>query len=344
MVQNRRTIRQCGKAALCLGIVVLLAAFGGVGETAAQVAGPSPVPLGTAEAFAVLGGQTVTNTGPSVVTGDLGVSPGSSIAGFPPGIVVGAIHATDTVAVQAQSDLTIAYNDAAGRASDSTISGDLGGLTLTPGVYTSASSLGLTGVLTLDGQGDEDAVFIFQVGSTLTTASASQVLLTGSAQACNVVWQVGSSATLGTNSLFSGNILALTSVTVTTGSVLNGRALARNGAVTLDTNAVSRAVCAAPVTTTTTAPGTTTTTPGATTTGPGGGVTTTTAIRVPTATTVPGAGTTPTTGPGSGTPTGPARPGLPRSGAEHSRGLAATGLALTGLGLALIAAQRRRVR
>ncbi len=158
-------------------------------------AAQSPVNLGTAGNFAVLAGTTVTNTGPSHITGDLGVSPGTAVTGFPPGVITGTQHDGDAVAFQAQADLTTAYNDAAGRTPDTSVSGDLGGLTLTPGVYNSVSSLGMTGTLTLDAQGDHSAVFIFQMGSTLGTAAASQVVLTGGAQASNVFWQVGSSAT-----------------------------------------------------------------------------------------------------------------------------------------------------
>jgi hypothetical protein len=201
------------------------------------------VPLGTAASYSVLGGQTVTNTGPSVLDGDVGVSPGTAITGFPPGVALGATHAADAHALRAQSDLTIAYNDAAGQAPDDSISGDLGGLTLEPGVYNASSSIGLTGTLTLDGQGDPDAVFVFQVGSTLTTASASRVALLNDAQACNVFWQIGSSATLGTGTTFVGTIMALTSISVTTGTTVDGRALARNGAVTLDSNTFTRSDC-----------------------------------------------------------------------------------------------------
>jgi len=200
--------------------------------------------MGQAAAFAVLAGSTVTNTGPTTVTGDLGLHPGTAVTGFPPGTVNGTTHVADAVAAQAQADLTTAYNDAAGRTSDATVSADLGGQSLAPGVYTSASSLGLTGTLTLDGQGDPSAVFIFQAGSTLTTASASQVSLIGGAQACNVFWQIGSSATLGTNSVFRGTILALESITVTTGATVDGRTLARNAAVTLDNNTITRSTCA----------------------------------------------------------------------------------------------------
>ncbi|MDR7385593.1 ice-binding family protein [Promicromonospora iranensis] len=203
----------------------------------------TPVDLGTAGTYSVLGGQTVTNTGPSVLSHNVGVSPGTAITGFPPGLALGDTHAADAHALQAQSDLVTAYNDAAGQAPDESISGDLGGLTLEPGVYNASSSIGLTGTLTLDAQGDPDAVFIFQVGSALTTASASSVELLNDAQACNVFWQIGSSATLGTDTTFVGTIMALTSISVTTGTTVDGRALARNGSVTLDSNVFTRSAC-----------------------------------------------------------------------------------------------------
>jgi ice-binding like protein len=218
----------------------------------------TPVNLGTAATFAVLGGQTVTNTGPTVVNGDLGVSPGTSITGFPPGVVNGTIHSADATAAQAQLDLTAAYNDAATRPSTGPLPAAIGGLTFTPGVYTAPAAVGLTGTVTLDAQGDPNAVFIFQIGSALTTASASMVNLINGARACNVFWQIGSSATLGTGSSFAGNILALTSITVTTGTTVNGRTLARNGAVTLDTNTITRPPDCTPTPTPT--PTTTTTT------------------------------------------------------------------------------------
>ena len=204
--------------------------------------------LGTAQNFAVLGGSTVTNTGATVVTGDLGVWPGTAITGFPPGIVNGTIHASDAVAQQAQSDVTTAYNTLAGMAPTQDLSGtDLGGLTLQPGVYFFSSSAMLTGTLTLDAMGDPDALFVFQVSSALTSASSSSVVMINSIDACDVYWQVGSSATLGTDSAFQGSILALTSITLNTGaSLIEGRALARNGAVTMDNNIITASCIPAP--------------------------------------------------------------------------------------------------
>jgi hypothetical protein len=196
--------------------------------------------------FSVLAGSSITNTGSSVINGDLGISPGSSITGFLPGVINGTRHVADAAAIQAKTDLTTAYNNAAGKTPVSTVATELGGTTKTAGVYNSADgTFGITGTLTLDAQGDPDAVFIFKTASTLITAASSNVFLVNGAQACNVFWRVGSSATLGTNSTFKGSIMALTSITLTTGANVNGSLLARNGAVTLDTNIVTMAKCAA---------------------------------------------------------------------------------------------------
>jgi Ice-binding-like len=214
--------------------------------------------LGRAASFGVLAGSTVTNTGPTHVIGDVGVSPGTAVTGFPPGTLTGLIHAGDSVAQQAQSDVIIAYNDAAGQACNNNLTGqDLGGLTLTSAVYCFSSSAQLTGQLTLNGQGNPASVFIFQIGSTLTTASNSNVLLSNGAQPCNVFWQVGSSATLGTSTSFKGNILALTSITLNTTASSAGGLYARNGAVTLDTNNIQ--ACGTPTPTNTPLPGATNT-------------------------------------------------------------------------------------
>ena len=175
-------------------------------------AGQAPVNLGSAGSFAVLAGTTITSTGGGTIEGDVGVSPGNAfVAGFPPVIVNGTIHLGDPIAAQAQADLTTAYNDAAGRTLDVIVSdGELGGQTLAPGLYKSTpGSFGITSVdLTLDAHGDPNAVWIFQMASTLTVGNGRQVILAGGAQAGNIFWQVGSSATLGTTSVFKGNILA----------------------------------------------------------------------------------------------------------------------------------------
>ena len=232
----------------------------------------STVNLGTTANFAVLAGSTVTNTGSSVITGALGLSPGTSVTGFPPGTLNGTLNVADSTAGQGQTDLVTAYNDAAGKTGVTTIPTELGGTTRTAGVYDSASgTFGITGTLTLDGQNNADAVFVFKTASTLITAGSSTVSLINGAQACNVFWQVGSSATLGTDSTFKGTVLALTSITLTTGANVEGRVLARNGAVTFDSNIVNRATCAAgttgSTTTTTTTDSTTTTTTDSTATG-----------------------------------------------------------------------------
>src|SRR3989339_2085783 len=202
--------------------------------------------LGTVNDFAILAGSAITNTGASAITGELGLSPGASATGFPPGTVGGAQHLADAVAVQAKLDLSTAYNSA-DQSPVSTVSTELGGTTKNAGVYNSADgTFGLTGTLTLDAEGNPDAVFIFKTASTLITAGASNINLINGAQACNVFWQVGSSATLGANSTFKGNILALTSATLTTGANVEGRVLARNGAVTLDSNTITKTTCAVP--------------------------------------------------------------------------------------------------
>lgn len=199
-----------------------------------------PTNLGSASTYAVLAGSTITNTGLSVITGDIGVSPGTAIVGFPPGTVTGTQHSNDAAAAQAQLDVTVAYNDLAARPMTSDLSGqNLGGLTLLPGVYRFSSSAQLTGTLVLDAAGDANATWVFQIGSTLTTASSAVVSIINSGSAANVFWQVGSSATLGTSTTFRGTILALASITANTSASIQGRALARNGAVTLDTNAVT---------------------------------------------------------------------------------------------------------
>jgi hypothetical protein len=201
------------------------------------------ISLGTAQNFGVLGGSTVTNTGATNVHGNVGVSPGTAVTGFPPGVVTGgSIHTNDAVAIQAQNDLTTAYNNIAATPCTVDLTGqNLGGLTLTPGVYCFSTSAQLTGTLTLNALGNPNALFLFKIGSTLTTATGSSVtFINNGGSSCNkAYWQVGSSATIGTGSSFAGDILALSSITITTGASSSGRLLARNGAVTLDTNNVN---------------------------------------------------------------------------------------------------------
>lgn len=196
--------------------------------------------LGSAANFAVLAGTAVTNTGSSLLDGDLGFSPGGTASGFPPGGFTGTPHAGDATAVTAQNSLTTAYNFLAGQAAMVDLTGqNLGGMVLNPGVYSFSTSAQLTGTLTLNGQSNANAAFIFQIGSTLTTASNSNVVFTNGGRAANTFWQVGSSATLGTSTSFAGNILAQTFITMNTGANIDGRLLARKGAVTLDTNNVT---------------------------------------------------------------------------------------------------------
>jgi hypothetical protein len=204
------------------------------------------VPLGTACSYGILGATpVVSSVGPTVVTGDIGIWPAASITGFPPGTLTGTEHKGDAVAMTAQGDLTTAYNYAAAAAGGAILPADIGGETLPPGVYKTTSSqpsLGITGNLTLSGSAN--GVWIFQVVSTLTTAAGnSQVILSGGALSEHVYWQIGSSATLGTNTIFEGTIMAQASITLTTGATLNGRALARTGAVSLDSNPVNVPPC-----------------------------------------------------------------------------------------------------
>lgn len=194
-----------------MGTVIAMVILGGFAGLPSASSEPPSVGLGTAEPFAVLAGSAVTNTGPSVINGDLGVHPGAAVTGFPPGLVNGEVHAADAVADQAKQDLVTAYNDAAGRPAQA-VATELGGNKFFAGVYGNSTELGLTGTVTLDAQNDPSSVWIFQAGSTLITASNSTVALTNGADPCNVFWQVGSSATLGTGTTFVGTILALTSI------------------------------------------------------------------------------------------------------------------------------------
>lgn len=287
--------------------------------TPAGAAIVATVPLGTAANYPVLAYSTVTNTGTSVIHGgNVGVSPGTSITGFDPvtgpGIITppGFADSASAAAGTAQGAVTNAYTNARNRPANATLAVDLGntpgGLPLQGGVYQSTShgALGLTGTLVLDGGGNANTVFIFQSGSTLTTDSGSEVQLINGAQECNVFWQLDSSATLGTNSVFVGNILAHDAVTVTSGVTVHGRAFASNAAVTLDDDVFVAPTCALSTPPTTSGGGGTPTTAGGgtATTLPGGG----------TGTTVPGAGTPTLPGSPPGAPGVPPVAGPPRTG------------------------------
>ena len=223
-----------------------LAALGSHTGDARAALGPAPVALGAAATFGVLAGSTVTSANVSAVGGDIGVSPGTAVTGFPPGTLTGSQHDGDPTAAAAHADLATAYGDVAGRSpTEPPITTDLGGQTLTPGVWaaTAAITLGAGTTLTFDAHGNPAAVFIIQAGSTLTTGTDSQVDLVGGAQACNVFWQIGSSATLGANSQLAGTILASTSITMGAVVTIDGRALARDAAVTMDSDTVNAAPC-----------------------------------------------------------------------------------------------------
>jgi len=220
-------------------------------ETNVNTDNPIAIPLQTtvqaaislagADNFAILAGSAITSTGATTITGDLGLSPGSSVGGFPPGVLNGTLHINDAAANQAKLDLTAAYNDAAGLTCTDivTLSGNIGGLTLSPGLYKTTSSLAISsGDLTFDAKGNANAVFIIQIASTLTTTSGRQVILSGGASASNIFWMVGSSATFGTTSVMKGTVMAMQSITFNTGATLDGRALARTGGVTMAGNTI----------------------------------------------------------------------------------------------------------
>ena len=237
-------------AAAVAGIVALFST--GLVLPLGSAEAATTVPLGTARSFSVLAGSTITNTGQTTIAGDVGLHPGTSVTGFGPGADAvtqdGSLYVADGVAQQAKADLNVAYTNAAGQTPVTEVPTELGNTTLTAGVYDSASgTFQITGPLTLDGEGNPDAVFIFQMGTTLTTASASTVTLVGQADLCNVFWQVGSSATLGSNSTFRGTIMADQSVSLGTGAVVEGRVLAREAAVTMQSNTITSAACSTPV-------------------------------------------------------------------------------------------------
>jgi len=237
--------RKQTRVAACAAAVAALTAGFLVSTAGSAQAIATAVPLHTAESFAVLAGSGITNTGTTTIDGDVGASPTGTVTLNGPITLVppSVYHQADAVADQAKTDLVTGYNNAAGQARDADSGGELGGQTLVAGVYGTDSTLGLTGTVTLDGGGRTDGVWVFQVGSGVTTASSSSVSLTNGAQACNVYWQVGSSATLGTSTAFVGTILANTSITATTGATIEGRLLASGGAVTLDSNTITKPGC-----------------------------------------------------------------------------------------------------
>ncbi|MFE7815447.1 ice-binding family protein, partial [Streptomyces sp. NPDC057433] len=245
-VPQRRTM-----AAWIAGVLTLLVAVAVVVVTPTRANAATAVELGTAESFAVLAGSTVTNEGNSVVTGDVGVSPGTAITGFPPGTVVGGSIYAGAAAAGAKADLGTAYDDAFGQPTEFNLSAAPVTPTLIPGTYAVQSGLLVTGTWTLDAQGNPDAVWVFKVPAGLTTASGSNIVLQNGAQACNVFWVTDESATLGSGSTFVGTLMALTSITVNSGATIEGRVLARNGAVTLNNNVITRPECESTTTTTT---------------------------------------------------------------------------------------------
>jgi len=273
-----------------IGIALILA-IGALVGSAAYAAGPPTVLLGTATSFAVLAGAGITNTGPTTITGDVGSFPTTTQTGFASVTLTGTNHAGDTVTQVAKADLVTAYNQAAASGPTIPVVADLGGQTLVAGVYNSATTLGLTGALTLSGSSSD--VWIFQAGTALTTATGSSVVLIGGAQSCNVFWQIGTDTTIGTGSAFKGTIIGMNSITVTTGATIDGRALARNGAVTLDTNTITRSTCAAAATATPTP--TASATPSATPAATAAPVATATPIAAPTAARTPPVGSLPNT-------------------------------------------------
>jgi len=351
MAIHERMNRLKGVVVVALGAVLLFA----VGSATSAGAATAPG-LGAASSYAVLGGQTVTNTGPTTVSGDLGVSPGTAVTGFPPGIVTGGtIHSADSHASLAQDAVTTAYNALAAEACTDDLTGqDLGGMTLTEGVYCFTSSAQLTGLLTLNAQGNASAVFVFKMVSTVTTASNSSVEVTNGGTGCNVFWQVGSSATIGTGTEFVGSILALTSISLGTAASAEGRALARNGEVTMDTNDIGFSACAASTATASpTASPTATAAPTTTATPPVSGT------PAPTPTPV---GQTPAPTPVGQTPTATSTPVgqtptplitpccLPRSGTTSTQGdqslwtLLLAGMVASSLGAYALALSARVVR
>ena len=240
---SRRLRLRAGAKTLRIALLAFAGLLSSMLLATSASAAPATVDLGTAASFSVLGGSTVTNTGPTTMFGDLGLAPGSSVTGAPH--VLGQTHVDDAVAIQAKNALTTAFNNAAGRPSEGSAGSDLAGQTFTAGVRTASSSLLLSSSsVILDAQGDPNAVFIFQIGTTLITGSNTTVQLINGAQACNVFWQVGSSATLGTGTRFVGTVMAAETITANTAATIHGRLLAQTAAVNLDTNTITQSNCA----------------------------------------------------------------------------------------------------
>ena len=312
---NASRVRFAVASVAAVGLLVAL-------PLSANAAGGPTIGLGTAKSFAVLAGTTVTNTGATKISGDLGLSPGkaAAITGFPPGLVTnGSKHAADALAAQAQLALKTAYDDASGRTPPTQTVSALGGLSLVGGVYKSTGDLSLTGDLTLNGGNDPSSVFIFQAAAGLTVSPSARVILVNGASACNVFWQVTSSATLGTGASFRGTILALTSISLATGATVDGRVLARNGAVTLQGNTIGNAQCVI-------------------------GTAVPTATPTPTATPAPTVTPTVTAGPQvTQVPTGAVASGDgSTSGGNDALGLLAGALLFAAVGAAVVVAVRRR--
>ena len=331
------------RALIAIVGIAFVIAIGAMAGTAANAAIVPTVGLGTAATYSILAGTpSITNTGATTIDRDVGIHPAASITGFPPGIIAGAVHAGDAVALQAKSDLVLAYNDAAGRTGAVVAGGTLGGQTLVGGVYNAGGvTLDLTGTLTLNGQNDPNSVWIFQATSDLVTASTSSVVFINGGSPCNVFWQVTSSATLGSSSSFVGTILAMTSITLNSAVNVQGRALARNGTVTLINDHFVTSTCnaapvvvvpptrppftaaptAAPTATPTVAPAATPIATAASSVGPTSAPTAAPIAAVPTARPAAVAGTQALPSTSTGDPSGP---------------LTMLGIALTGIGILLL--------
>jgi hypothetical protein len=329
-----------------LAAATLLLSFAAVVASAGPAAAAAAIDLGTASSFAVLAGSGITNTGATTITGDVGTFPTPSMTGFDTVTLAGANHGGDAVTQDAKQALSAAYDQAFASAPAASVATELGGSTLTPGVY-HGGTLGITGALTLDTQGDPQAVFVFQSDSTLITASASSVIVLGGSTACNVFWQVGSSATFGTDSTLVGSVLADSSISAGDGATFQGRLLARGGAVTLQHNTITARTCAAAAAVAQSSDSAAAAAGASTTSATGGSATdltqadTSTGAVGPTApTTPPARTTTATTRRAAGTATGGDRPGLATTGTGDL--LPLVGATAVAFGLLLVRLSRPR--